>query len=107
MRKGYTVVFSGWQGDLLPIDGLITCDLPEALEDGKPVEGVIRQEFIANEKGVLSIPLSGHKVIRCYEPTDPDGATLTRRELERDEAGRRCHGTSGPSPPSGRTPPAT
>ena len=85
MRKGYTVVFSGWQGDLLPIDDLITCDLPEALEDGKPVEGVIRQEFIANEKGVLSIPLSGHKVIRCYEPTDPDGATLTRRELERDE----------------------
>ena len=50
MRKGYTVVFSGWQGDLLPIDGLITCDLPEALEDGKPVEGVIRQEFIANER---------------------------------------------------------
>ena len=41
------------------------------MENGKPVEGVVRQEFIANDPGVLSIPLSGHKAIRCYEPIGP------------------------------------
>ena len=82
MRKGYTVVISGWQGDLLPDPSLIVAELPEGLKDGRPLQGTIRQEFIANDKGVLSMPLSGHRVIRSYEPTNPDSATLTVRELE-------------------------
>jgi hypothetical protein len=85
MRKGYTVVVSGWQGDLVPDLSLVVVDLPEAIKDGKPIQGTIRQEFIANDKGVLSMPLSGHKVIKSYEPTDPDNATLTVREHEREE----------------------
>ena len=35
MRQGFTIVWSGWQGDLVAGDGLLTVDLPEALEDGK------------------------------------------------------------------------
>ena len=85
MRQGYTVVFSGWQGDLLPDQGLLTAYLPEAFENGKPLEGIVRQEFIANDEGVLSMPLSGHKAIRCYEPTDFEGGTLTYRQFETDE----------------------
>jgi len=85
MRQGYTVVFSGWQGDLLPGQELLTADLPEAFKDGKSLEGVVRQEFITNEEGVLSIPLSGHKVIRCYEPIEQETATLTCREFETDQ----------------------
>jgi hypothetical protein len=85
MRQGYTIVFSGWQGDLLPGQELLTADLPEAVKDGESLEGVVRQEFIANEEGVLSIPLSGHKVIRCYEPIHQETATLTYREFEADQ----------------------
>ncbi|MEC9140484.1 MAG: hypothetical protein VX724_01835, partial [Chloroflexota bacterium] len=85
MRKGYTVVISGWQGDLMPDPALVIAELPEAIKDGKPIPGTIRQEFIANDPGVLSMPLSGHRVIRSYEPTDPDNATLTVRELEHEE----------------------
>ena len=85
MRQGYTVVFSGWQGDLLPDQELLTAYLPEAFKNGKPLEGIVRQEFIANDEGVLSMPLSGHKVIRCYEPNDLDGGTLTYRQFETDE----------------------
>ena len=85
MRKGYIVVISGWQGDLIPDPALIVAELPEALKDGKSIQGTIRQEFIANDEGVLSMPLSGHRVIRSYEPTDEASATLTVRELERDE----------------------
>jgi hypothetical protein len=84
MRNGYTVVWSGWQGDLVPGDGLLTGDLPEALDDGKRLKGTVRQEFIADEEGVLSMPLSGAEAIRSYETTDLDTshASLTVREHE-------------------------
>ncbi|MEZ4573301.1 MAG: hypothetical protein R2849_23880 [Thermomicrobiales bacterium] len=28
MRRGYALLWSGWQGDLLPGDGRLTMDLP-------------------------------------------------------------------------------
>ncbi|MDE2837647.1 MAG: alpha/beta hydrolase domain-containing protein [Chloroflexota bacterium] len=86
MRQGYTVVWSAWQGDLLPGDGLLTADLPEALEDGQPVRGRVRQEFIAEQEGVLWMPLSGAPSIRSYPALDLDTshATMTVREHERD-----------------------
>ena len=86
MRQGYPVVWSGWQGDLLPGDGLLTAELPEALENGKSVRGKVRQEFIAEEENVLSLPLSGAANIRSYEALDLDTshATLTMRERETD-----------------------
>ncbi len=86
MRRGYTVVWSAWQGDLVPGDGLLTTDLPEALENGAPVRGRVRQEFIAEQEGVLWMPLSGAPSIRSYPALDLDTshATMTLREHERD-----------------------
>ena len=86
MRQGYTVVWSGWQGDLVTGDGLLTIDLPEALQDGRPVRGKVRQEFIAEQEGVLWMPLSGAPSIRSYPVLDLDTAhaTMTLREHERD-----------------------
>ncbi len=86
MRQGYTVVWSAWQGDLVPGDGLLTADLPQALEDGRPVRGRVRQEFIAEQEGVLWMPLSGAPSIRSYPALDLDTAraTMTLREHERD-----------------------
>ena len=86
MRQGYTVVWSGWQGDLVAGDGLLTIDLPEALEDGEPVQGEVRQEFIAEQEGVLWMPLSGAPSIRSYPALnlDTSHATMTLREHERD-----------------------
>ena len=86
MRQGYTVVWSGWQGDLVAGDGLLTIDLPEALEDGEPVQGKVRQEFIAEQEGVLWMPLSGAPSIRSYPALnlDTSHATMTLREHERD-----------------------
>ncbi len=86
MRQGYTVVWSAWQGDLVPGDGLLTVDLPEALENGAPVRGRVRQEFIAEQEGVLCMPLSGAPTIRSYPALDLDTAhaTMTLREHERD-----------------------
>ena len=86
MRQGYTVVWSGWQGDLEPAGTLLTADLPEALEEGRRLRGMVRQEFIVDSEGVLSMPLSGAPAIRIYETTslDTSRASLTRRERETD-----------------------
>lgn len=87
LREGYTLVCSGWQGDLLPGFELLGCDLPEALQGGKRLRGLVRQEFIADRDGVLFMPLSGAQSIRNYDTLDLDTthATMTVRRLEQDE----------------------
>lgn len=86
MRRGYTVVWSGWQGDLLPGDGRLTMDLPVAQGPDGPVTGVVRAEFIAEEEGVTCFPLSGNDYTRSYPAASLDTlrATLTTREREGD-----------------------
>jgi hypothetical protein len=84
MREGYTIVCSGWQGDLLRGNGLLVAELPEARNGSEPFQGVVRQEFIADQENVFCMPLSGANVIRSYEAIDPASAVLTNREHETD-----------------------
>src|SRR6266478_1848482 len=53
MRRGYTVVWLAWQGDLLPGNGRMVLDLPVA-----PVTGLVRVEYIADRRGIATFPLS-------------------------------------------------
>ncbi len=86
MRCGYTIVWSGWQGDLLAGDGRLTMDLPVPIRDGQPVAGVTRCEFVANEPGIRTIPLSANDYTRSYlaASLDQSGARLTMREYQQD-----------------------
>ena len=87
MRRGYSIVWSGWQGDLLAGDGRLTMQLPIATDDGKTVTGPTRTEFVADEPGITCIPLSANGFTRSYRAatTDTECATLTCREYEMDE----------------------
>ncbi|MDD9916097.1 MAG: hypothetical protein OXT01_15705, partial [Rhodospirillaceae bacterium] len=59
MRRGYTAVFGAWQGDLLPGDGRFLLDLPVARnDDGSPITGPVRSEFIVEAPGQPCMPLS-------------------------------------------------
>ena len=58
MRQGYTLVWSGWQGDLIDRGGNIVANLPLALQDGKPLQGRVRQEFNPMANGILSVGVS-------------------------------------------------
>jgi len=87
MRRGYTVAWLAWQGDMLPGDGRMLLDLPVASDDGRPIAGPVRVEYIADAHGVTSFPLSGRVSTRSH-PTvslDPREATLTRRRYPNDE----------------------
>src|SRR5262245_61152394 len=83
-RQGYTVVCAGWQGDLVYSGSNVVAFLPEARQNGRPLRGRVRQEFISDKAGVLSMPVSGAANIQCYPVLDHATATLTMREKEAD-----------------------
>jgi hypothetical protein len=83
MRKGYTVVWSGWIGELIPGDGRLLLQPPQAMENGKLVRGIVRQET-SSDTNVKSMPLSRRPNHGSYPPT-PEGeknAVLTKRSTE-------------------------
>lgn len=87
MRRGYTVVWGAWQGDLLPGDGRMLLDVPVATNVGAPITGLVRTEFIVNRRGITTQPLSGQTSTRSY-PTvslDTREAILTKRRYPEDK----------------------
>lgn len=86
MRHGYTVLWCGWQGDILAGEGRMTMRLPTPMGVDGPITGRVRAEWIVDEPGVLSLPLSGNTLTRSYPAAslDPAAATLTCRPAERD-----------------------
>src|SRR6185503_14944866 len=83
-RQGFTVVTAGWQGDLVYNGNNVVAFLPEARQNGQPLRGKVRQEFISDKKGVLSMLVSGNANIQCYPVLNRATATLTMREKEGD-----------------------
>ncbi|BBK30010.1 hypothetical protein EDC65_4742 [Stella humosa] len=85
-RRGYTIVWGAWEGDLLPGNGRLILDVPVATDGGKPITGPVRTEIIVDKPGTTVVPLSGRASTRSY-PTvslDPTQATLTRRRYQGD-----------------------
>lgn len=85
LEHGYSLVWSGWQGEMLPGGGLLTARLPEARKDGQPLRGRIRQEFVVDRPGIFSMPVSGAPNVAGYPVLNPATATFTIREREQDE----------------------
>ena len=80
-RRGYSVVWLGWQGDLLPGDGRMLLNVPVASDKDQPITATIRSEYIANQPGTHVFPLSGLAIARSYPAVSLDTreARLTRR----------------------------
>ncbi|MDF6045832.1 hypothetical protein LRD69_27555 [Streptomyces sp. JH14] len=80
MRRGYTIVFGAWQGDLLPGDGRLLLEVPVAKRGTEPVRGLTTAEFIV-ERPTDSLPLSRWSSTRSYPVTEwgAHTARLTRR----------------------------
>lgn len=74
-RRGYSVVFGAWQGDLLAGDGRMLLDLPAV-----PVRGRVRTEIIGRAN-CDTMPLSGWASTRSHPAVSLDTAkaSLVRR----------------------------
>lgn len=86
MRRGYTVLWTGWQGNIASGDNRLTIDLPIANQHGESITGTTRLEFIADEPGTYTIPLSGNRYTESYPVASRDtrDASFTKREYESD-----------------------
>ncbi len=84
MRQGYTIVWSAWQGDILPGGGRLTARFPVATNgNGSPIKKWVRTEFVF-QKPSFSIPISFDREsrdVRAYPPVKEsiDKAKLFRR----------------------------
>jgi hypothetical protein len=69
MRQGFTLLWMGWQWDVPERPGTMRMEMPIATENGKKITGLIRGNFILNERAnSASVADRGH---RAYEVLDP------------------------------------
>lgn len=85
MRKGYVVLWSGWIAETQPGGGRLRLTAPVATENGKPITGPVRAEFVIEapaERNTLAMWANQG----CYEPTERGEreAVLTWRAREKD-----------------------
>jgi hypothetical protein len=48
-ERGYSLLWSGWNWDVLPGDGRLQIDLPIAAEQGEPIVGPVAAEFVVGQ----------------------------------------------------------
>lgn len=86
-RRGYAILWSAWQGDILPGNGRAVLDVPVATRNGEVISGTVLQDYTVDKPGVHSIPLSGRRDAHCYPTTSLDTrqARLTRRQYPHSE----------------------
>ncbi len=85
MRRGYTVVWCGWIGEMLPGDHRLLLHAPVATDAGKPIRGIVRYEM-STDQPADSLPLSRREGHGSYSPTEEGEAkaVLTWRMRETD-----------------------
>ena len=74
-RRGYTVVWSGWQPEASAANGGMTIRVPVATEGGAPIIRRIRHEFINGTRG----PEGAGPIRLPYRVADTDTARLQSR----------------------------
>ena len=87
MRRGYTVVWAGWQADVPPTPGLIGLHVPEAVAtDGGPLTGKILCQFQCDQPTqVFLLADRQHLPNPAADPEEAE-ATLTVRDLPNSPA---------------------
>lgn len=87
MRRGYSLAWAGWQADLLPGDHRFLMDVPVATDNGRPITGKVRVEFIVDRTGTTTLPLSSRASTRAHPAVslDTSKAQLTRRRYAGNE----------------------
>jgi hypothetical protein len=92
MSQGYTILWSGWQGELWPGNpATLKGHFPVASDDGSPIVGPSREEYMPDTGGNGGFPFVDEKTMftgTLTYPTaslDSASATLTVREQETDQ----------------------
>jgi hypothetical protein len=85
MQQGFTLLWMGWQWDVPQRAGVMRMDMPIATDNGKPITGLVRGNFIPNERSTTA-PVADRNHL-AYPPLDPNDASYTM--TVRDEIAAR------------------
>lgn len=72
MRQGFTLLWMGWQWDVPVRAGVMRMEMPVATDGGKPITGLVRGNFILNERAATA-PVADRNHL-AYEVVDPSSA---------------------------------
>ncbi|MBN1421637.1 MAG: hypothetical protein JXP34_22885, partial [Planctomycetes bacterium] len=75
MRRGFTVIWSGWIGEVLPGGGRLRLRVPVARGSEGPITGLVRYEIIPNAAAPQPLPLP-RKAGRRFGDTRPRPGSL-------------------------------
>lgn len=93
LKQGFTLVWVGWEFDVPETPGALRLNTPVASEHGKPIVGMVRSEWIGDQK-VTTIPLGdmaqiGYPVANQSAPstqlTVRDHIRSERKTIPRDQ----------------------
>src|SRR5262249_9007187 len=75
MKRGFMVIFLGWEFDVRARDGVIRINVPVATNDGAPITGTVRAPFIPDRRDINATVTDA----AAYAPVDVNdpNATLT------------------------------
>ncbi|HAA94282.1 MAG TPA: hypothetical protein DHW65_02355 [Dehalococcoidia bacterium] len=82
MKEGYNVVWCAWQHDVPDVPGMLRVDIPEAIENGKPISGKVVVTFQLNSPSQVEFLSSrNHRPYTVSDVNEP-GAILTVQDHE-------------------------
>src|SRR5262249_3582498 len=83
MRQGFTLLWVGWQFDPPQRAGLVRVYPPIASDNGRPIRGLVRSDFVVTEKEVdHSLADRDHRAYAVLDPDSPDNVLTVRDSVE-------------------------
>ena len=81
MRQGFTLLWMGWQWDVPVRPGVMRMEMPIATENGKPITGLVRGNFILNERAQsASLADRNHLAYQVLDPASDENVMTVRDE---------------------------
>src|SRR5205823_9180727 len=82
-EQGFTLVWVGWQFDVPQRAGLLRLYAPVATDNGRPIRGVVRSDFVVTEKQTdQSLADRGHAAYVVVDPKSPDNVMTVRDSVD-------------------------
>jgi hypothetical protein len=83
MRQGFTLLWVGWQFDPPKRPGLVRVYPPAATENGQPIRGLVRSDFVVTERETdHSLADRDHTAYAVVDPNSPDNVMTVRDSVD-------------------------
>jgi len=83
MKQGFTLLWVGWQFDPPQRPGLVRVYPPVATENGRPIRGLVRSDFVVTEREAdHSLADRDHTAYAVVDPDSPDNVLTVRDSVD-------------------------